>query len=46
MADVTSRTLSKSMHFLEFALSWALEGSCGFRGFQFLKNDTKYIFRW
>ena len=35
------KTLYKSLRFLEFALSWALGGSCGFKGYKFYKNDTK-----
>ena len=35
------KALHKSVGFLEFALSWALVGSCGFKGYKFSKNDTK-----
>ena len=37
------KALHKSVRFLEFALSWALVGSCGFKGYKFYKNDTKCI---
>ena len=36
------KALHKSVHFLEFALSWALVGSCGLKGYKFYKNDIKY----
>ena len=35
------KALHKSVRFLEFALSWALVGSCGFKGYKFYKNGTK-----
>ena len=35
------KALHKSVRFLEFALSWALVGSCRFQGYKFSKNDTK-----
>ena len=35
------KALHKSVRFLEFALSWALVGSCKFKGFKFYKSDTK-----
>ena len=35
------KALHKSVRFLEFALSWALVGSCRFKGYKFYKNDTK-----
>ena len=37
------KALHKSVRFLEFVLSWALVGSCGFKGYKFYKNDTKCI---
>ena len=35
------KALHKSVGFLEFALSWALVGSCEFQGYKFYKNGTK-----
>ena len=35
------KALHKSVNFLEFASSWALVGSCRFKGYKFYKNGTK-----
>ena len=35
------KALHKSVRFLEFALSWALVGSCGFKGY--VTSLTKMI---
>ena len=35
------KALHKSVRFLEFALSWALVGSCRFKGYKFYKNGTQ-----